>query len=96
MAKWIKADGTEEDVSPKSGKTFSLAELEKYTGGYPFQQTLGRGAWMVVDEEANYKADKTINKKASDILQDAFKNKGPTVKIIGNVLICTGKELGRK
>ena len=29
-----KTDGTIETIQPKNGETFSLAELQKYVGGY--------------------------------------------------------------
>jgi hypothetical protein len=51
QAQWIKATGEITLVTPAEGKEFSLAELQKYVGGYIEIVRLEGGAYMVVNEE---------------------------------------------
>lgn len=83
MARLIKVDGTESDVTGtgKKGK-FTLKEMQALVGGYIEVVRLGGGAMMVVDEEGWIK-DKPLNQKATMICA-AF---GRTSSIAGDVII---------
>lgn len=76
MATHIKADGTEKKVNPKSGKKFTLEELQGFVGGYVEIVNLG-GRTMLVNEDGIPKK-LTVNVKASMLA-------GQT--ILGDVLI---------
>jgi hypothetical protein len=51
VGRWIRVDGTSEDVLPEKGKRFSLAELQKMVGGYVERLKLPGRAVMIVNED---------------------------------------------
>ena len=79
MATIIKPDGSEIVVNPKSGKTFSLSELQKLVGGLIQIVALADGRQMIVDEEAMYK-EYEVNDKASELYYAAGGIPGMPVK----------------
>lgn len=89
MAKLIKPDGTEIEVTPKKGTHFSMEELQEYVGGYfelvP-QSHLAKNylpkTYLLVDEDGLMK-QLPFNQKASKIA-------GRT--IVGSALLCNNKE----
>jgi hypothetical protein len=52
MATLIKPDGTQTEVKPKNGKTFTLKELQTLVGGYVARSYLGCGKAAYLDEDA--------------------------------------------
>jgi hypothetical protein len=84
MAKLIKADGTNSDVIPADGHSFTLAELQKMVGGYIETQEREYIGTFVFDEEGNLKG-KEPNYMATILLGKI---------LVGDVLICTKNELG--
>lgn len=51
MAKYLKADGTEEEVLPADNKHFSLDELQAFVGGLIDIQTMPSGRKLVINDE---------------------------------------------
>jgi hypothetical protein len=94
MAKLIRADGTEQSVSPKNG-TFKLDELYALIGGGCDMVeciTLADGVTtMWLDEEGKFRGTQRPNAKASELLRLAGGMPGDTV--MGNVLVCEEGEV---
>lgn len=65
MAKFIKADGTTQNVKPAHGETFTLKELQTYVGGYIEFIYLGEQV-LVIDEEGKFK-NKPQNETATTL-----------------------------
>lgn len=78
MAKWIKADGSMEDVEPNNGSDFSLEELNKFVDGFIEVVWLPNGKLMVVNEEGQLK--RLIPNPVASIIARQM--------IVGNVLLC--------
>jgi hypothetical protein len=68
MATFIPADITQpqRDVSPKNGKTFKLAELQSFVGGYIELLELPNDKVMVLNEEAKSEDQPQRNHRASE------------------------------
>lgn len=85
MAQLIKADGTVQEITPKSGKKFSLEELQKFVGGYIQVFNIGKGKIIIMDEEGKMK-NRPVNQKATKILG----LQGTC--IVGDVVVCSSKQ----
>lgn len=68
MARLIKTDGSEKEISPKNGTDFSLEELQKYVDGYIEIIPMDDGNILVVNEEGKYDCEE--NEKATEIANE--------------------------
>ena len=85
LATLYKTDGTNETNQPKNGETFSLAELQKYVGGYIEYVHLKNNQVMVVNEEGKC-LQLATNANADKIFHEQY----PTSSdwIVGDVVVC--------
>ena len=77
------------EVKPKSGKTFSLSELQGFVEGYIEIIDLRNGKIMVVNEEGKLK-DLPFNHAATKIYAETYSNRDV---IVGNALVCKSTEI---
>lgn len=86
MAKWIKADGSVKDVTPKQkGGRFTLEELKNFVGGWIECINISPTQVMVINEEGKLK-NLPFNLTATEIFRLAFQ---PTDDfIVGDALLC--------
>jgi len=76
--------GEKKDILPKSGKTFSLEELQEFVGGYIEMLYLEEGKYiMVVNEEGKYMTPQK-NEQATRIASGTI---DPEDYIAGNALV---------
>lgn len=96
MARWIKADGTEETVTPANKREFTNTELHDYVDGFLTGITLtGRdngGLYMFMDDESIVK-QKPLNRVATDLLHQHRPQHAHTV-IYGDVVVAGIDETG--
>ena len=79
VAYYINTECEIKKVTPESGNTFGLAELQQYVEGYVEIIPLG-GRWVMVCNEEGVLLHEGYNEWAS-ILADT--------PIVGNVVVCT-------
>lgn len=96
MARWIKADGTEQEVHPENGSEFTNMELHTLVDGTITAYTLtesGQGeSNMFVDDESTTKG-KPINHVATELLH--AHGAAPTrLKVLGDVVVAKRDEIG--
>ncbi len=95
MARWIKADGTEQEVHPERGE-FTNIELHNMVGGFLGGLTLTRrsegGLFMFFDDESLIKG-KPLNQAATDLLHKHRPNHARTI-IHGDVVVADLSETG--
>jgi hypothetical protein len=84
----ITVDGKLTDYPPKSGKEYTLEELNEAVGGYIEIVDLG-DKYMVVNEEGKIK-DLPYNQLATHVFRRA---KGNSDFIVGNVLVCDKNQI---
>jgi len=84
MAKIIKTNGEQIEVTPKNGKDFKLEELQEIVGGYIEVVWFPNDKIMVINEEGKL-LNLPINETATKIYFDAFSYNDV---IVGDVLIC--------
>lgn len=89
MATIYRVDGSEEEVEPKSGKTFKLDELQAIVGGYIQIVDLPNKQIMVLDEEGKLK-DYRYNPRATILTRGIL---APNDVIVGDVLVCESKQV---
>lgn len=89
MAIVIKTDGTKDALQPKNNKVFTLEELKSVVGGYIEIVPLTEDYLMVINEEGKL-LDLPINVVATRVYR-ASRNTEDF--IVGNVLICSNKEI---
>jgi hypothetical protein len=89
MAVVIKTDGTKDALQPKNNKVFTLEELKSVVGGYIEIVQLTEDYLMVINEEGKL-LDLPINVVATRVYR-ASRNTDDF--IVGNVLICSNKEI---
>ena len=77
------------EVKPKSGKTFSLSELQGFVEGYLEIVELKNGKIMVVNEEGKLK-DLPFNHAATKIYAETYSSRDI---IVGNALVCESNEV---
>lgn len=90
LARYIKVDGTEQEVKPKNGYEFTLQEMRNYVDGGLEGLRLTDRLHMYLDDEGVLKG-KPINSVASDIVSQ---HKGRPVPVCGDVLIADISETG--
>ncbi len=88
MGTYIRTDGIDEDLSPKTGKQYTLKELQALVGVKDASAlieivSLPSGELLVVDEEGLLK-ELPFNRKAAIL---AGKH------IVGNAVVCLAKEI---
>jgi Domain of unknown function (DUF3846) len=88
MATLLKADGTEQEVTPRWGKKFTLEELQKLVGGYIEPIKLPSG-YMLVNEDGRGKR-LPENALATKRLHEIFKR--PVITMLGDCLLVSRKE----
>jgi hypothetical protein len=89
MAIVIKTDGTKDALQPKNNKVFTLEELKSVVGGYIEIVQLTEDDLMVINEEG-----KLLNLPINVIATRVYRASRNTEDfIVGNVLICSDKEL---
>lgn len=92
MATLLKANGSSKEVQPINGKSFSLAELQGFVGGYiEIAQVYSlpsniRGTILVVNEEGKLK-HLTLNIEATRL------HGVPNDPIVGDALLCSNHEV---
>ena len=87
MAKLIKSNGVETNLTPQNKTDFQLTELQKIVGGLIQIVKTKDGRTMVINEEGKIN-DLPINQKASELYQyNEFDF------IVGDVLICNENEI---
>lgn len=85
MAKLIKVNGEEIEISPKNGTDFSLEELQNYVDGYiEIVNLRSENNIMIINEEGAIN-DMPVNLKASMIYSKEF---NVNQCIYGNVVVC--------
>lgn len=85
MAKLIKTNGEEIEISPKNGTDFSLEELHDYVDGYiEIVNLRSENNIMIVNEEGAING-MLVNLKASMIYSKAF---NVNQCIYGDVVVC--------
>ena len=89
MAEHIKADGARAQVQPQDGRTFSLQELQAAVGGYIEIVGLADGRYMVLNEEGKLQ-HLEVNAEATRLARSRI---GADDYIVGDVLVCTDREL---
>lgn len=82
MAILIRADGTDEEVQPANGKSFTLEEAQKLVGGYVELLRIPDNI-MLVNEEGKMRR-LPQNDRASLIYMRAV--------VVGDVLVCKDSE----
>lgn len=80
MTTHLKADGTEMEVFPANGKTFTLEEMQGYVGGMIEPVRYGRNQTMYVNEEGSL-SDLPFNAKATALCK---------IYIVGDALVMDG------
>lgn len=90
MAKFIKVDGSEIQVVPKNGKTFTGEELREYVGGWLEMIRLPSQEWLVLDEEGKLKG-KPVNQRGTLLGRACGTN--PCDQVVGDILICSVSEI---
>lgn len=87
MAMLYEPNGSESEVQPKNGKTFSLEELQAAVGGYIELVTIQGGSkLMLVNEEG-----KLNGLPFNDVATQLMAN--PHDFVVGNALVCSPKEV---
>lgn len=81
----INANGAKTEVTPKSGNSFTLEELQEYVGGYIEIIRLTNKYLMVVNEEGKL-LNQPFNSEATDIARQ-HKAIYPNDMIVGNALV---------
>jgi len=90
MAKWIRVSGEVSDVTPANGKHFSLAEMQRFVGGYieiiPAQDPLFS---LVINEEGKLNG-LPRNETATSMTRGVVM---PGDFVVGDVLIISNDEI---
>jgi len=96
MARWIKADGTEQEVHPKDGHEFTNTELHDMVDGFLTALTLTdnsqSGLSMFQDDESMAKG-KPINRVATELLHTHRANL-VHIEVYGDVVVADIDETG--
>lgn len=91
MARHIKADGTEQTVTPKNGVEFTLEEMHQYIGGGHLEAVRFTANLVMYIDESGVLKQLPLNEKASEELSAA---RGRPIPICGDVLIASLRETG--
>lgn len=79
-ARLIQTNGTEREVTPSNGKTFSLKELQGFVNGYIEILRITPDEFLIVNEEGRL-IGLPVNERASQIYEADF--------IVGDALLCS-------
>lgn len=90
MGRLIKTDGSEEQVTPRDGKAFSLDELQTFVGGAIELIVLMNGEDMYINEDGKM-LDLPMNQRAT--LMGRAAGIADWDYILGNVIIISGDEI---
>lgn len=90
MAKIIKANGEQIEVTPKNGKDFKLEELKAIVNGWIEIVWLPNNEDIMVINEEGKLMDLPFNSTATKIYYDAF---GYDDVIVGDVLLCDSNQV---
>lgn len=82
-AEILKTDGTSQEVKPEMEETFTLAELQRFVGGYIEIHRMPDGKLMVMNENAM-----SLNLPLNDLATVTAYNLNTGAGIRGNVLLC--------
>lgn len=95
MARWIKADGTEEEVHP-AGREFTNVELHNMVDGFLSGVTLTPvsegGLYMFMDDESQLKG-KPRNEAATALLRQ-YRPEHAHTEVYGDVVVADVSETG--
>lgn len=86
MATYIKSSGVACEVKPDNGNKFSLARLQELVGGYIEAVPVGKGHYVICDEEGKLK-NKPLNIPATVMFGRDFD------PFVGDVLVCKKTEI---
>ena len=86
MGVLIKADATQESISPTSGKAFSLEELQGFVGGYIEHIVITDGRDSFINEEGKLKG-LLYNSYATELYSN------PHDVICGDMIVCETGEV---
>lgn len=95
MALLLKANGRIDAITPAHGRTFTLAELHAYVGGYievvRAPDTEGARAWFVCNEDG-----KRLQLPVNQIASLGYWQAGgvPGDPVVGDVVLCNDREIG--
>lgn len=95
MATWIRVvDGLPQvtEVTPKNGKSFGLAEMNHFVGGYLEALQLANGSVMWLNEEG--KLNELPFNEIANVIAHKESGIAPWDQIVGDVLIATRAESG--
>lgn len=92
MGKWIKTDGTQQEVPPEDGKEYTLQEMNGFVGGYLEALRLTNNLVMYVNEEG-VRLQLPLNFKAMEVLK-SYRPEHASTPIVGNVIIASLQETG--
>ena len=96
MARWMKADGTEQEVHPANGSEFTDMELQTLVDGsvtgYTLTESDQSESNMFVDDESVTKG-KPINRVATELLRK-HKVILAHVEVYGDVVVASIDETG--
>ena len=90
MAKLLKTNGTQVQISPQNESKFTLEELQGYVGGYIQIVSINASDIMIVNEEGKI-YNKPYNKIATQIFYNSTSNRSDY--IVGDAVICSRNEL---
>ena len=82
--RWIKADGTEETVTPRNGIKFKLDELQEMVGGWIEYVSLPSIRKNLIINEEGKLISLPMNRTASILWEAEY---GPTDIIVGDALL---------
>lgn len=91
MARIIKTNGEIIPVEPKNGTDFQLEEMQKIVGGYIqlFYLMNDEGEVIVMNEEGKFEG-LPVNDKATELAESLLYDGD---FIVGDVLVCTNKQI---
>jgi hypothetical protein len=91
MAMLLKAAGGVEEIRPANGRTFVLAELQAFVGGYIEVVRAHNGQWLVLNEDGK-RLELAPNANATELLHEA--GGVPWDVVVGDVLLADSVEIG--
>ena len=90
MAKIIKTDGTEIEVSPKNGTDFSLEEMQKVVCGFMEVYYINNYNDILIINEEGKLYNLPYNKTATELFRKAYRTDD---YIVGDVLVCSKEQV---
>jgi hypothetical protein len=90
MAQLLKAAGGVEAIRPANGRTFVLAELQAFVGGYIEVVRALDGRWLVINEDGK-RLELPPNANATELYREA--GGVPWDVVVGDVVLLTWEEM---